>query len=215
MDRRVLLVEGKDDKHVVRNLCLAHNLPIPFAIEPPKGAEAYSDAGVDHLLDQVPQRLKGPVERLGVMMDADENAETRWVQLRDRLRAAGFPDVPDKPEPGGTILNIDLETRVVRLGVWIMPNNTLPGMLEDFLQLLVPVGDKMLPHVNRFLEAIPKEDRLFSDRLLPKARIHSYLAVQAKPGRPPGQAITFRFLDPLREEAVRPFLNWLRYVLID
>ena len=76
-----------------------------------------------------------------------------------------------------------------------MPDNRLPGMIEHFLAFLVSDNDKLLPHVDRFLTGIPSADRLFSDSASPKAHIHAFLAVQEKPGKPLGLAITFRYLD--------------------
>jgi hypothetical protein len=217
MNRCVLLVEGKDDVHVVKHLCEAHGIQVAgqFHIHPPSGEAEYQDAGVDRLLDQVPLSLKTDIDRLAVILDADENAESRWIQLRDRLRRAGFGPVPDVPETAGTIMQFDLETRVARLGVWIMPDNRLPGMLENFLACLVPAGDKMLPHVDRFLDEISPEDRLFTVQHRPKARIHTYLAIQEQPGKPLGLAITFKYLDAKRGDVVGPFLAWLRTVLLD
>jgi hypothetical protein len=42
-----------------------------------------------------------------------------------------------------------------------------------------------------------------------KARLHTWLAWQEEPGKPIGQAITKRFLDPEATEA-QAFLDWLR-----
>ena len=132
------------------------------------------------MLDQIPIRLKeSDIERLGIVLDADEDAESRWIQLRERLRQAGFNGAPDQPATNETVIDFRNEFgNLLRLGVWIMPDNQLPGMLENFLGFLVPDGDAMLPHVDRFLEGIPQADRLFSDSAAPKARIHAYLAVQ-------------------------------------
>ena len=208
MGRRLMLVEGKDDEHVVRHLCRAHEIEVNFDIEQPR------DDGIEQLIDQVPARLtEADLQRLAVVVDADEDVQSRWEQLRDRLRRRGYDDVPDTPDKDGTIVDLHNDFRDVRLGVWIMPDNRLPGMLENFLAFLVPDDDKMLSHVDRFLDGIPQEERLFTDVRLPKARIHSYLAVQEKPGKPLGLSITFRYLDASREVA-RPFLKWITDVLI-
>lgn len=208
MGSRLLLVEGKDDEHVVRHLCQAHQIDISFDITQPE------EDGIEQLLDQVPTRLKQPdMQRLAVLIDADEDVQSRWGQLRDRLRRAGHRSIPDEPAQNGTVIDLPSDFGTVRLGVWIMPNNRLPGMLEDFAAFLVPENDKMMPHVDRFLEAIPEEDRLFRDVHLAKARIHSYLAVQEEPGKPLGLSITCRYLDASRE-VIRPFLKWLIDVLI-
>ena len=123
------------------------------------------------------------------------------------------PDIPELPAPQGTLILLPIEDRTVRLGVWIMPDNRMPGMLDDFLVFLVSENDRTLPHVDRFLAGIPTTDRLFPDVARAKARIHSFLAVQKEPGKPLGLAITFRYLDA-KQEAVRPFLTWLTSVLL-
>ena len=210
MGQRVLLVEGKDDEQVVKHLCRAHGIdPVPFAVHQPQGEGAYGDAGVERLLDQVPIRLDTDVERLAVILDADEDAGKRWIQLRDRLRRAGHPGIPDQPRADGVVVDLDRETRLVRFGVWIMPNNAIPGMLEDFLAWLTPPDDRMMPHVGGFIDGIPKSERLFPETHAAKARIHSFSAVQKEPGKPLGLAVSFRYLDPTKEEVVRPFIRWL------
>jgi hypothetical protein len=215
-DRRVLLVEGKDDEHVVKHLCRAHHIdPLPFEIHQPEGPATYSHAGIQQLLEHVPIRLDSGVDRLAVILDADENAVSRWKQLRHRLRALGVQNLPEDPPRAGLVMDIDRETRVVRFGVWIMPDNTLPGTLEHFLRHLVPSNDRMSGHVDRFLHGIPVADRLFPAPAFRKAWIHSFLAVQETPGRPLGLAITFRYLDPDNGPLVGPFLEWLRRTLIE
>lgn len=212
MGRRLLLVEGKDDIHVVRHLCKAHGIDIASVeIAEPADHDGDGEGGVQRLLEQVPVRLKeSDLERLGVVLDADQDLEARWAQLRDRLRRAGYAGVPDRPASEGTVVVFQHELCSIRFGVWLMPNNRLPGMLEDFLAFLVSPDDRMMPRVDGFLASIPSEDRVFP---LPKARIHSYLAVQKEPGKPLGLAITCGYLNA-RQETVYPFLNWLRTVLV-
>jgi hypothetical protein len=206
MGRRLMLVEGNDDEHVVRHLCRAHQIEID--IEQPR------DDGIAQLIDQVPARLtEADLQRLAVVIDADEDVQSRWEQLRDRLRRRGYDKVPDTPDKDGTIVDLHSDFGDVRLGVWITPDNRLPGMLENFVAFLVPKNDKMMPHVDRFLDSIPRDDRLFSPVHLPKAKIHSYLAIQNQPGKPLGLAITARYFDAGRE-VVRPFLKWINDVLI-
>ena len=157
---------------------------------------------------------------MAVVIDADykENSKgmrSRWDAICSQLAKEGYDNLPRSPEAAGTVLELPAVRgrRPIRFGVWIMPNNQLEGMLEDFLAFLIPQDDKILPHVDRFLNGIPPEERLFTDIHLPKARIHSYLAVQKEPGKPLGLSITFRYLDAKRE-VVQPFLDWLTDVLI-
>jgi hypothetical protein len=95
-----------------------------------------------------------------------------------------------------------------------MPNNKVPGILENFLAFLVPETDKLLPLVDGFLDRIPLEDRRCPNIRLPKARIHAWLAVQEHPGKPLGQAITAKYLNA-ENAVVAPFLGWIRAVFAD
>ena len=89
-----------------------------------------------------------------------------------------------------------------------MPNNQVPGILEDFLRFLVPDGDGLLAHVEQSMGSIPADQRRFSDLRKSKARIHTWLAWQKEPGKPFGQAISARYLDP-NLPAADTFAAWL------
>ena len=90
-----------------------------------------------------------------------------------------------------------------------MPNNQLPGMLEDFVQMLVPDKDKLWQHAVVSVEQIPVEDRLFPAQHEIKAKIHTWLAWQNQPGTPMGQAITNRYLSADTPQALL-LIDWLR-----
>lgn len=201
---RLLLVEGRDDEHVVYALRDAHGIPKTFDVA--------RKGGYTELLESIPVELKASDrERLAVILDADENLPQRWQLLSYRLSQAGCAAVPKQPHPEGTILTV---SPGVRFGVWLMPDNRLPGMLEDFVAFLVPESDGLLPRVDEFLDSIPDNLRRFRTAHRCKARIHSWLAIQEEPGRPLGQAITYRYLDA-QQSVVEPFVRWLRAALID
>jgi hypothetical protein len=202
--QRLLLVEGSDDRHVVYALLTAHSVPHVF--------EVLQLEGVERLLDSIPQQLKAADrERLAVLLDADEDLDKRWRQLKGRLEREGHGNLPETPGAEGTIVGLSTG---VRFGVWLMPDNRLPGMLEDFVRLLVPTQDTLFPRVDAFLASIPEEERLFPEARRPKARIHTWLGIQEEPGKPLGQAITARYLDP-HSPHVEPFLKWLRAAMVD
>jgi hypothetical protein len=138
MGRRVLLVEGLDDQHVMWALFQAHNLPQSFTVE--------KADGIDKLLESIPVWLKASnMERFAVVLDADENIQQRWDELKGRLVSSGCLGVPVSPVAPGIIIQIPDGPK---LGAWIMPNNQVPGMLETFLAFLVPGHDPLLPHVD-------------------------------------------------------------------
>lgn len=91
----------------------------------------------------------------------------------------------------------------------IMPDNRAPGILEDFLQFLIPQPNRLLDHVKGSIAGIPEDERLFGPLDEPKAVVHTWLAWQRDPGKPFGTAITARFLDPNVSEADN-LVAWLR-----
>jgi len=84
---------------------------------------------------------------------------------------------------------------MVSIGIWIMPNNDIDGMLEDFISFLIPKEDKLLPIASQTLDNIERENL---NKYIPahksKALIHSWLSWQEDPSTPMGQAITKKFL---------------------
>lgn len=201
---RQLWVEGKDDNAVVQSLCAFHDLPHLFELR-------VAD-GVENLMEVLPVQLRARgLERFGMVVDADSDLDARWTAVRDQLIAFGYGPVPSAPSPDGTVLWA--EDRPA-FGVWIMPDNVAPGMLEDFAAALVPSGDFLWSHAGRVIDAIPAEHRRFTDGHRPKAQIHTWLAWQEGPGSPMGQAITKGDLDANAPHA-RRFMEWLRRLMLE
>ncbi len=219
--KRLLLVEGFDDCHVIRAIARAQEIESD-SIRLEHGGfrvtwgsaevEVQPVGGYAELLDVVPAQVAiGDREALAVVLDADDDLGARWQALKDRLDRAGYPGLPNRPDPAGTVIRY---SHGPRFGVWLMPDNRLPGMLEDFVRLLVPAQDTLFPRVDAFLASIPEQERLFPEARRPKARIHTWLGIQKEPGKPLGQAITARYMDP-HCSLVEPFLTWLRKALVD
>jgi hypothetical protein len=202
MAKRTLLVEGPDDEHVLKHICGNRGVARLDDIRP--------HGSVDHLLDSLPVRLKASEDGdiVGVVIDADDNLDSRWRSLRDRLIRVGYSDVPNAPTPSGTIVDPPTRALLPRVGIWTMPGNQTEGILEDFLRFLVPAGSTLFEHVQTSVATIRQEDRLFSQLAEPKAIIHTWLAWQADPGKPLGTAITAKFLDPGVAE-VDTLVSWL------
>jgi hypothetical protein len=198
-----LLVEGKDDRHVVWALCAKHQLPERFSVEIPGQGEG----GVDPLLDSIPVRLKiARLRALGIVLDADTNLQSRWQAIVTRLQQAGYVDFPETPDRTGTII---IQTGKPKVGVWIMPDNQLLGMIEHFVTQLIPSDDHLLAKATATLNEIEAK-RLHRYLLIhrQKALIHTWLAWQALPGQPMGQAITAKVLQHDSPLALL-FVQWL------
>ena len=193
-----LLVEGPDDQHLIGHLLLEHDVSL-------KSDEILSCGGVERLLDEhLPVEIKGSYTSLGIVVDADLDVRSRWQSIRDRLAQLGY-DMPGAPQPNGLIVT----TRRPAVGVWVMPDNVLPGILEDFVKQLVPPDDNLWPLVESSVAAIPAPSRRFPPAAVRKAEIHTYLAWQEQPGTKMGSAITNRYLQANTQLALT-FVEWIK-----
>jgi len=163
--------------------------------------------GITNLFEQIPVRFKqSGIEIIGIIIDADINIANRWGTISNLLNLKGY-GCPQNIPAEGLILN---EEGKVRVGVWIMPNNNLGGMLEDFIAFMVPENDDLLPTVNSTLLNIEEAGiNRYSLIHKSKAVIHSWLALQQDPGTPMGLSITKRYLSTDNENS-NAFIGWLK-----
>lgn len=194
-----LVVEGPNDKHVLFALVAYHNFKPEFVIK--------DEEGLPNLLLRLPAQLMptSGLDRLGIIIDADAAIRNRWESIKKILEKAGYSDVPVDPDPNGTVIDHEFLPRV---GVWIMPDNSPPGMLEDYLTYLVPGGDRLFARANQVLDEIPKEERRFADHHRSKALLHTWLAWQEDPGTPLGWAITKRYFTADSHQVTK-LISWL------
>ena len=191
-----LLVEGSDDKHLIGHLLQQHGVSLARD-------EIQECDGVENLLNEsLPIFLKASYTSIGIVVDADLDVQSRWQSIRDRLRQSGY-EVPATPTPNGLIVT----DRQPAVGVWVMPDNVLPGILEDFVKQLVPPGDDLWPLVERSVAAIPATSRRFAAAAERKAEIHTYLAWQEQPGTRMGSAIANRYFEANATLAIT-FVEW-------
>ena len=200
--RKILLVEGSDDEHVMKHICGNRDVPHLDEVKP-HGSD-------NQLLESIPVRLKATSEygdAVGVVIDADTSLAARWQSIRNLFIEVGYQNVSDAPDSDGTIFEPPEGSLLPKAGIWIMPDNQSPGILEDFLLDLIPSTDDLFDHVTNSVDSIPV--RLFSENDEPKAVIHTWLAWQSEPGRPYGTAITAGFLDSGVPQ-VDVLVSWLR-----
>jgi hypothetical protein len=146
--------------------------------------------------------------RLGIIIDADVDLNARWQSARNILIRSGYNLIPEMPTPGGTIIQQPGKPTV---GLWIMPDNKVAGMLEDFVSFLRPQDDLLWPIAVEVVQKVKtiEEKHRFRDKYESKARIHTWLAWQEEPGKPMGQAITARYLDADAPHA-QELIAWIR-----
>lgn len=198
--KRVLLVEGVNDCHVIMALCGVCSVPENFGIY-----QCGNDIEALRRLNALILQADGP-EIIGIVLDADSpNIMNRWRQIKEKpeLKAYLFPD---EPTPDGII--VAGQKGKPKLGVWLMPDNKNLGMLEDFLIELAP-QDGIEAARNCIANAQSKKLTFFKDIHFSKAVLHTYLAWQDEPGKPLGQAVTAQVLQPHTQTA-KAFIDWLK-----
>lgn len=196
---KVLLVEGRDDEQVLYHLLGYHRIPR-------ESFEIKKKGGISNLIDTLDVELLGSgLETLGILVDADTNLVSRWQSLRNKLITASYV-VPEEPQKEGTIIR---HSEQPTIGIWVMPDNTLPGFLENFVSFLVPSTDSLWDKAIEAVNQIPIVERKFPEGHLVKAQIHTWLAWQAEPGTPLGLAVTKRYLDGAAPQASQ-LIQWLR-----
>ncbi|WP_338794123.1 DUF3226 domain-containing protein [Bernardetia sp. MNP-M8] len=192
-----LLVEGKDDQNVIWALCGKFDLKQNFKVE--------DSQGIEKLISQISVRLKqASIHTLGIVVDADTQLQSRWQSIKTEFAKENII-LPNSISESGFIQDFE----EIRIGIWIMPNNKTDGMVEDFIQFLIPKDDKLLPFVDKHLEEIEKQGlNRYSETHKSKTRIHAWLALQEK-YTPMGQAITVNYLTT-DEENCQLFVDWLK-----
>jgi hypothetical protein len=193
-----LLVEGNDDQHVVRALRNRFDVAESFDI--------VDCEGLEKLLEQIPIRFKqSGITAIGIIVDADADINARWASVKATFALQGY-NVPDELPADGLVATNE---NGIRAGVWIMPNNNLAGMLEDFLAFLVPGEDELLPVAESILTDIEtRQLNKYNAVHKIKAKIHTWLAWQEEPGTPLGLSITKRYLSA-EPGVCQSFVNWL------
>lgn len=191
---RLLVVEGVNDKHVVRQIARRERGVGDFEIA--------DVGGIEPLLSGLESRVNMP-ERiaLGIVADADDDPNARWRSIRNRMPA--HITLPERPASGGVIV-----AGQPRVGVWLMPNNADPGELEDFIRRMLPPNDSVWPLAEQYIRSIPASDRQFASGKTLRAQLYAWLATRRDPRRM-GEAIRTRDL-AVDGDLCREFVEWLR-----
>ena len=196
-EAKLFLVEGQNDKHVVWQICRHHTEIPDFYI-----ADRGNSQGV---LDSiVPEALSPARMTLGVLLDMDDDPQSRWDEVAYQLRLAGLQP-PVVPDSAGTVISAG--NGKPRVGVWLMPNNESSGELEDFVARMIPNGDTVWPLARGYIDRIAPSDRKFAAGKTLRAQLYSWLAVREDP-RQMGLAIRAKDLET-DGELCRQFIDWL------
>lgn len=208
--KKKLLMEGNNDVFVAGSAWLRI---VGSDAKKDKIFEGIDCKGIGNMPERIKLEMKSGLDALGIVIDADTDIAEGWKMVKKALAEFNVL-LPDLPPPEGFISAdhaIKAGETPARIGIWVMPNNILPGKIEDFLEMLVPPGDELLPEVNLALDTIEQKAKhkyaVPKDR--PKALMHTWLAWQKTPGMPYGQAITMRYLST-DEQICKDFVEWLK-----
>lgn len=191
---RVLLVEGADDRWVVERLL--------ERLDQPRSFDILQANGVDELIDRIGSEvLAQGREVFGVVVDSDNDIESRWQAIRREFKGVDI-ELPVDRRTRGVIM-----PSIPRVGVWLMPNNVSNGQLEDFVQSMIPYDDQVWPLADSFVDSIPLKLREFSPNKTVRAKLYAWLATRKNPG-PMSRAIQARYLD-IHTELAQCFLSFL------
>jgi hypothetical protein len=203
---RILLVEGKDDMHVMKKLCEHHEVPECFVIE--------NKEGVTNVLEAFEAEIASPEKDcVGILIDADTDLPARWDSIKSILTRRGYTEMLSSPHPNGTIINQEDKPTI---GIWLMPNNHLPGELEDFIAFLVPQRESnpLWNYAKQCLDGLPDAEERYPEQDRSKAHVHTWLAWQKEPGKPLGQALTARYINADAPNA-KQLIEWLKSLFIN
>lgn len=199
-----LLVEGNTDFHIIMSLCVSYNISENFDI--------INCHGKENLLSQLKMRLTNPSvnQVIGVVVDADSDCASSYQKVKEILKIYSY-ELPDVLPKDG-LSTMPINDNEPRLGIWIMPDNISPGMVEDFALTLVEPTDVLIQKAESVIVEIEKEGiGRYRKVHRSKAKIHTYLAWNDEPGMPIGQAVTKKVLISESESAME-FSNWIRRV---
>lgn len=203
-----LLVEGNDDQHVIWSLCQHHSLPESFDV---------IDCGsIESVLKRFELSINenaSSIHTIGLVIDADADLNNRWAQIKSKINHCGGYEIMNDLPAGGLIIHSNEPYKPV-IGVWIMPNNNVNGMLEDFVACLASENDPVMTFVENCLENLENDKKnLYKPIHRAKAKIHTYLSWQEDPGTPMGLAITKRYLNP-NSPNCEVFVDWLKKLFV-
>jgi len=204
-----LLVEGNEDKWAVIGLLERNDISCDASINP-QMPYIHDSNGYESLLNSLPVAAT-IYRRLGIMIDANAEPGNRWLQVKNALERAGVT-LPAQPLPEGTIAQGQRPD--YGIGIWMMPDNSQPGALEEFLAGLIPQEDACWPYTDEVCTEAQARGAPFPGGAFMKARMRTWLAWRENPGLPFGTALKAAYFRH-DSEPVSRFVSWFRRLFLD
>ncbi len=192
-----ILVEG-NDIHVILQICTKNGLNQPkgfsdkkdfesnFAFKSKTGSQLGKPELISHLSALL---LESELQTIAIVLDADKSAISTWQSVCAVLQKSGYTDLPKTPGAEGTVIE-SADPDLPKVGIWIMPDNSSTGEIEDFFLQLIDSQDFRLDHArNSVGYLIDQRPDLLDNSNRSKAEAHTWLAWQQEPGRSMGVAL--------------------------
>ena len=175
--RKVVIVEGADELRIFQSL--SEHLGLNDIQFIPAGSVERIRSRISAVLDT--QEPMGILQSLGVVRDADENAENAFRSVCDSLSANGLP------VPGNALeiaAGVGDNPNTIAL---ILPHGQPAGALEDVCLASV-ANDPMMPCIEDFMSCVERiDDNPRSSGNNAKTRLQAYLATRRRPRRMMGE----------------------------
>lgn len=221
-EKHILLVEGEADRGFFEVLCRESAIEVAIRVATPKDLASTattknSKEGVFKLLPILLKQLEdGGIEKLAVVVDADSQINgggfsKACTRVSVALQSAGYRPSTAGPAEGLIFEHTD---GFADVGLWVMPNNTDEGMLEDWIKLcLHPDETALYQHGCTAIDAIDQIPGSPKFKLLhrTKAEVATWLAWQEKPGHGLYNAVNPQLLNP-QAPLYSALQGWLRKV---
>jgi hypothetical protein len=143
------------------------------------------------------------------------NARAAWDALMAALRHARLPQPSAHGVLQGVSATSNAETRPgaasaveIRTAVYVMPDGTSDGMLED-LCLRAMRQDAAMPCLDSYFNCLKTAGFEHATKAIAKARAHAFLASRNQPDLRIGEAAKRRYW-PFDAEAFKPLVDLLR-----
>lgn len=222
--KRMLLVEGINDKSFFEEFCKMLGLNADVRVAPPRelgGEDTFNtkQGAINYLPSLLKRFPTGELERIGLVLDADQTQngggfEKTVGQVALVLESFGFAAKPTALADGGLVFRHN--DGLADFGLWVMPDNGGDGILEDWIYQSVPIagsGHALLRHAECTVAALPTVLNIpkIKPTRIKKAEVATWLAWQERPGEGLYYAIKGKLLDP----AALGYIGlqaWMRHV---
>ncbi|MDR2706939.1 MAG: hypothetical protein LBC02_14265 [Planctomycetaceae bacterium] len=196
-----------------------------------KELDIESETGIVNILEKFESLINvdtNELDAIGVILDFDssndEQSNNRNIAVETAINAINknnsdknsnkwnIPNNFSILNQSGFIANPNSNLKnVPKIGVWLMPDNQHRGMLETFLQHLVPESQqKLLDYASAVTDKAKKNYAAsYKDCHKDKAIVHTFLSWMDEPGKPFGISFKNKSFDANSPLALK-FIEWIK-----